>query len=277
MTPDQLELAITHYLDGTLPSEDVGALEQTLASDSQARSLLELHEKLTAVLRSQPLPDLDLPEVARDFAAVVTGTVDEQSRASDQKLNAILKMAGPVPAVRWDALAGHISSSLDEELAAADEQDMKLDALLHSDPLPALNWDRLAGEISKAVAAEMGQEVEENPAVILRIGWVQKASRWAVAACLIGAAAVGIRMYTHQSPVAPSPMGTGQAIAEVVIPTAEGSNQPAVAEVSIGPSKTYAEVEDQELYRRNVASRAPVVIAVPLGNEDDSDHAMDFE
>ena len=278
MTPEQLELAITHYLDGTLPADEVGAIEETLATDPRARGLLEEHEKLTAMLRSQPLPEMDAAELARDLSAVVTGTVAEQSRAEDQKLNAIFKAALPLPPVRWDELAKQISASLDAELATADDGDEKLDVLLRSAPMPALDWDRLARHLSKAVAAEVGasEQKDKQPAVVYRIGWARTASRWAMAACLLGATAVGIRMYQnrgHETITAP----TLQAIVEVHTPSAEQSNQPAVAEVSIGPSKAYAAVADDEFYRRGVASRSPVVIAVPVGTEDDSDHALGFE
>lgn len=278
MTPEQLELAITHYLDGTLPADEIGALEQILADDPVAAGIRDEHEKLTAILRSQPLPEMDMAELARDFSAVVTGTVDEASRVQDQKLNAILKSATPLPAIKWDQLALRISASLDAEISAADEEDARLDAVLQSAPMPALNWEKLASHLSKSVAAEVGasEHEEERPAVIGRIGWARGASRWALAACLLGAAAVGLKLYTHTSShLTPShPMA---AVIEVETPKAEKSNQPAVAEISIGPSKAYADVSDQEFYHHGVASRSPVVIAVPVGNDDDTDHVLGFD
>lgn len=286
MTPEQLELSITHYLDGTLPPEDIGALEQILAADPVAQAIFQEHEKLTAVLRSQPLPEMDMGELARDLSAVVTGTVDEESRLADQKLNAILKAVTPLPTVKWDQLAAQISSSLDAELAAGDEEDARLDLLLQSNPMPALDWDKLAGHLSKAVAAEVvganeREQEEEKPSVLFRIGFAQKATRWAVAACLLGAAAVGIRMYSGHSGntlvTQPNPVGpVGTVVAQVEIPKAEVSSQPAVAEISIGPSKAYADVSNQEFYH-GVASRAPVVIAVPVGSDDDADHILGFD
>jgi hypothetical protein len=291
MTPDQLELAITHYLDGTLPPEDIGALEQILATDPVAQAIFQEHEKLTAVLRSQPLPEMDMGELARDLSAVVTGTVDEESRLADQKLNAILKAVTPLPTVKWDELAARISASLDEELAAGDEEDARLDILLQSNPMPALDWDKLAIHLSKAVAAETGgveaqhpRQEEEKPAVLFKIGFAQKAARWAVAACLVGAAAVGIRMYsghadqTHVVSQRPTPVDpAGPVVAQVEIPKVEESNKPAVAEISIGPSKAYAEASDQGFYPSGVASRSPVVIAVPVGSDDDADHILGFD
>jgi anti-sigma factor RsiW len=95
MTLEQLEIAITEYLDGTLPPEETGALELRLASDPTALALLDEHKALTAFLRSEGLPAMDWAEVARDLSAVVTGTVSEASRVEDQKLNAVLRAATP--------------------------------------------------------------------------------------------------------------------------------------------------------------------------------------
>src|SRR5687767_5064965 len=113
MTLEQLEFSITQYLDGTLPPEELGALEQRLATDPQARALLDEHKFLTALLRSEAVPEMDWADVARDLSAVVTGTVGERSRLEDQKLNTILKAATPLPVIRWDALSRRISDAVD--------------------------------------------------------------------------------------------------------------------------------------------------------------------
>jgi hypothetical protein len=282
MTPEQLEIAITHYLDGTLPAEEVGALRETLANDPAARALLAEHERLTALLRSVAGPEVEWGELARDFCAVVTGSVDEASRASDQKLNAVLKGAAPLPAIRWEALSRRIYAAVDAEVGASDAQDERLDAMLRSAPVPAVNWDRLAGHLSRVVAAEAG--VEERPAVIGRIGWARTASRWAVAACLLVAAGLGIRAYVHRGATG----GTGPGHDQIAVnptkgtllvetPTVEVASRPAVAEVSIGPSAQYAVDSDEGLYRRGVAARSPVVIATPVSSNEDAERGLMFE
>ena len=130
MTSEQLEFSITQYLDGTLPPEDVGALEARLASEPQARAMLDEHRALTDLLRDQPGPDLDWADVAADLSAVVTGTVGEQSRAADQKLNATLKAATPLPAIRWEALSQRISDAVDAAVADTDAGDERFDEVL---------------------------------------------------------------------------------------------------------------------------------------------------
>src|SRR4051794_22527330 len=164
MTLEQLEFAITQYLDGTLPAEELGALERRLAEDAAARGLLEEHRALTAFLRSEPGPDMDWAEVACDLSAVVTGTVSEASRALDQKLNVVLKAAAPLPEIRWEALTKHISAAVDAEVATTDADDDQFDEMLRSaSPMPAVNWDQLASQISGAGAAGGGPEGGEAP------------------------------------------------------------------------------------------------------------------
>jgi negative regulator of sigma E activity len=294
MTLEQLEFAITQYLDGTLPAEDVGALELRLAEDAQARGLLEEHRKLTAMLRSEPLPALVWNELAKDLSAVVTGTVDQEAKAQEQKLNGLLKSALPrVPEVRWDALAAHISAAIDREAAARDESDETLDAALRSLPVPAINWDRLASHISDSVAAQeaapsqqqvphmrIAGERERGRERVLSLKWVRTVSQLAVAACVMIAAAIGIRSYLHHAaPVGPNGGGTGGqtsvAVADVKIggPEKAPGAATAVAAIDFGPSASYASRrEEEERFGGGIASsRAPIVIAFPAPTAEDTD------
>jgi hypothetical protein len=272
MSPEQLEFILTQYLDGTLPVEEAGALERTLESDRRAQALRDEHERLTALLRSQALPEMDWDEVARDLSAVVTGSVDEQARAEDQRLNVILKGATPLPELRWDELSRRISAAVDGEMAGANAEDQAFDAMLRSTPKPAVRWDRLADHLSKTIAAEAGAQADERPAVIGRIGWVQTASRLAMAACLVLAAGLGIRFYMKARPGVDKPSNTAVVIVDT--PKVETSNGPAVAEISIGPSKQYVASSDSEMYRVGVASRSPVVIAAPVASDEEGDRSL---
>jgi anti-sigma factor RsiW len=273
MTQEQLEFAITQYLDGTLPAEDVGALERRLGEDAGARALLEEHRKLTEMLRAEPGPALAWDEVASDLRAVVTGTVDHEARAADQKLNGLLKSAvGPVPAVRWDALAVQISGSIDREVAFRDEHDDALDEALRALPTPDLNWERLAAHLSGAVAKEAQKVVE--PSVrerVYSLKWVRRASQMALAACLVIGAAVGIRAYLR--PTATTVQPTGPVVAKIEIGGPERATATAVAQVKIGPSEEYVKLaEERELYGQGVASgRGPIVIALPVSVSEDLD------
>jgi negative regulator of sigma E activity len=276
MSPEQLEFILTQYLDGTLPAEEAGALERALESDPRAQALRDEHERLTALLRSQALPEMDWDEVARDLSAVVTGNVDEQTRAEDQRLNAILKAATPLPELQWDELSRRISAAVDDEMAGASAEDQAFDAMLRSTPKPAVKWDRLADHLSNVIAAEAeagAQQADERPAVIGRIGWVRTASRLAMAACVVLAVGLGIRFYM-KAPSAVVPDTRGQVVVFVDTPAVEKSNGTAVAEISIGPSKQYVASSDSDMYRVGVASRSPVVIAAPVAPEDEGDRSV---
>jgi hypothetical protein len=282
MSPEQLEFILTQYLDGTLAADQVNALERALESDPRAMELRDEHERLTALLRSQGLPEMDWDELARDLSAVVTGTVDEESKAEDRRLNAMFKAVPPLPEVRWDALSARISSAIDSELERGDAEDQTLDTLLRSTPMPAVNWDRLAGQISQAIAVEQGEveqrQREERPAVAGRIGFVRTASRLALAACVLLAAGVGLRIYMHGNPggvvipVGPAPAPV--TVVAVDTPHEELSTKPAVTEISIGPSKEYVATSEQLMYQSGVASRSAVVIASPVASDDDGDRSI---
>ena len=76
MTRDQLEFAISQYLDGTLMPLEKAALEERLARDAEARALLEEDRELDAVMKAP-----------------------------------VAELAG----VKWDALAQHISATVAKE------------------------------------------------------------------------------------------------------------------------------------------------------------------
>ena len=78
MNRDELEFAISQYLDGTLPEAQRPALEARLADDATAQAIL----------------------------------------AEDRALTDLLRASGPAPEVRWDRLAESISSAIDEALDA---------------------------------------------------------------------------------------------------------------------------------------------------------------
>lgn len=74
MTHDELEYAISQYLDGVLPPLERAALEERLAGDAQARAMLEEYRKLDGVLQSSlPVPQVDWAT----FSAQTSKALDE--------------------------------------------------------------------------------------------------------------------------------------------------------------------------------------------------------
>ena len=83
--PDQLEYAISQYIDGTLPPLESAALEERFAVDAEARAVLEEYRALDRALKTS------LPE----------------------------------PTVAWDRLAAHLSDAVGREAAPVRHYSMR--------------------------------------------------------------------------------------------------------------------------------------------------------
>ncbi|HVT90520.1 MAG TPA: hypothetical protein VHD56_16820 [Tepidisphaeraceae bacterium] len=77
MNREELEYAISQYIDGILPPLERSALEERLATDAEARAILGEY----------------------------------------QQLNSAIKQSMPMPSIQWDRLAEQIGRALDEEEA----------------------------------------------------------------------------------------------------------------------------------------------------------------
>jgi anti-sigma factor RsiW len=72
MTRDELEYEISQYLDGTLPALQRNALDERLATDAQARAVLEEYRRLDAILKtSQPAPEIAWDRLAAQIGQAV--------------------------------------------------------------------------------------------------------------------------------------------------------------------------------------------------------------
>jgi negative regulator of sigma E activity len=73
MTDEQLQFAISQYADGSLPADEVAALEEQLAADGGARHLLEEYRRLNSLLREAlPAPEMNWDQFARQISAAVS-------------------------------------------------------------------------------------------------------------------------------------------------------------------------------------------------------------
>lgn len=76
MTRDELEYAISQYLDGVLPELERAALEERLAGDSKARAILAEYQKLDGMIKSS----MPVPEIAWDqFATQVRQALADEA------------------------------------------------------------------------------------------------------------------------------------------------------------------------------------------------------
>ena len=112
MTPtrDQLEYAVSQYIDGTLPPLESAALEERFAVDAEARAVLEEYRALDRALKTS------LPEPAVAWDRLAAHLSDAVSRAEapvrHYSLRTITRVAGEVSASVTDRrTAAGITSS----------------------------------------------------------------------------------------------------------------------------------------------------------------------
>src|SRR5437016_5017100 len=71
-SPDELEFAISQYIDGTLGPLEQAALEEVLAKDESARAMLAEYARLHEALRTKlSQPQVDFEQLSRDIAATL--------------------------------------------------------------------------------------------------------------------------------------------------------------------------------------------------------------
>jgi anti-sigma factor RsiW len=68
---DELEFAVSQYVDGTLPAGEVPAIEARLADDATAQGLVDEHRKVLGALKSAPLPAVRWDRLAKHLSTTV--------------------------------------------------------------------------------------------------------------------------------------------------------------------------------------------------------------
>jgi negative regulator of sigma E activity len=91
MTRDELEFAISQYLDGNLAAAEESALEARLASDADARALLAQYRGLDRALRGAPLPNIDWDQLA---GRIATAVAKQDEPAQSYRLHWVRTAAG---------------------------------------------------------------------------------------------------------------------------------------------------------------------------------------
>jgi hypothetical protein len=87
MISEQLEFQISQYAGGTLPADEVAALEVVLASDPAARAMLDEYRKLDVMLkREMPLPEVRWDRLAEHLSAAVA---EEDRSTTTYKIGAV--------------------------------------------------------------------------------------------------------------------------------------------------------------------------------------------
>lgn len=85
MDREQLEFRICQYLDGTVPAEEIDALQQILDRDADARAMLAEHRRLKGHFAAA-LPSLDWDRLAGHLSAAVADS-ERQAEADRRRLH----------------------------------------------------------------------------------------------------------------------------------------------------------------------------------------------
>jgi anti-sigma factor RsiW len=80
MTRDELEFRISQYLDGTLAAGERAALEDRLATDADARAVLDEYRRLETVLKAAPAPAIHWDRFAEQVCAAVADAEEEPAQ-----------------------------------------------------------------------------------------------------------------------------------------------------------------------------------------------------
>jgi anti-sigma factor RsiW len=226
MIPDQLEFAISQYLDGTLPPEERSALERLLESDADARHILEEYRSLDVLAKnSLPLPSVNWTRlsatisdaVANDAASASQPLTDEEEYAITQYVD------GDLADDEVASVEARVASDPAARQAAREHRSLN-GLLKRAMPVPVVDYDRLAHDISDAI---------DNEAIRSRysLTWLRAAPRLAMAACLLLVLGLAFWFYLNNDGNT-GPTGNQQ-IAEVIGPAPEQPTGTPVAQIVI--------------------------------------------
>jgi anti-sigma factor RsiW len=174
MNRDQLEFAITQYLDGTLPPQQVSALEQLLQTDELARELLAEHQRLDAIFeiarQATAPPALDWDRIAttisdalpvNDTAALAAASLPLPESTSEQDLDSVLGHAWSMPEINWAKVARQLSAAV---TAGADAAATPVDESFEQQLVRYAD-----GELSADEAAVVEARLTSDPAARLTL------------------------------------------------------------------------------------------------------------
>lgn len=223
MRPDDLEFLIAQYADGSLDAKRSAELEAILRRDADARAVYDSYRAVDGALADvvvrQPVPEVQWDRLQTVISRRVTAVAAAGPIAEEKELAMSRLSSGDLS----DAERQQINTSLTAEptarlvLAEYAALDRLFDAV-RSEKTPAVQWERFASHLSAeidrsdessaeslrigpATAADRGSD-ESTPGVWGRIGnCLAQPRRLAVAACVILAASIGLRLANQSDPV----------------------------------------------------------------------------
>ena len=260
MTQEELEFAISQYLDGSLSADETAALEARLKDDAAARQLLEEYRKLDAMVKSPVgLPEIAWDKLGNHFCEAVAKEAEQFEFAVSQYADGTLAAEEVAP----------LETRLNEDARARQllDQHRGVSILLKAPAaLPEIQWDRLAGHLSGVIA----DAAEPRTIKLFARPWVRGFAGLAMAACLLVASAIWVRTYRarHRNDGGalvkvgpknemPSPdKARLPIVVRITGPELEKPQGSAVAEINIGAGSDAPGGESQAL-AEGIVARSP--------------------
>lgn len=77
MVDEKLQFAISQYIDGTLPTDQLAQLEERLKVDAEARKLFEEFRRLNDLMNvAMPVPEMDWEQLTHKISAAVDRSIE---------------------------------------------------------------------------------------------------------------------------------------------------------------------------------------------------------
>ncbi len=254
---EDLEFTICEYLDGSLSAQDRAAVDAILASDSDARELLESHRKLSGAFKLLP----PIPAVRWDAqsAQIIAAIADAEKLefAISQYVDGTLENADR------QAVEAHLAED-DQARTLHSHLDQLTSAMKSLQSDSAVHWDALTARISASIDRQ-----QTRTAQTFKISRWRSAVPLAMAASVLIAAGISISIYLKSPGGNTVPNAQPVVVAEVTGPAAEIAANP-VADVQIGPAPTMSADAMASHYDDDVVSRpARVIIASSARTDSD--------
>jgi anti-sigma factor RsiW len=269
MRPDDLEFLIAQYADGTLAPERIAEVESALQRSGEARRALDHYRSLDQALTSQQSPNVrwDRLEdrISRQVAALAAGSTTAIPEEVEEQIARLAD--GSLSAAETRLIEARISADPQARLLLSEYASLeRIFEAARATPLPAVRWDALADHLARTLGIPQPKPQREEVVRTLpirrqttraqetgvwgRVGTFFAAPRrLAIAACLLIAGTVGIRLIsmgggpgqTTTPAVAPMPTPGGSEIA--VAPTPAPLPAPGITIIEVkGPGTGLAEV-----------------------------------
>jgi len=279
MRSDELEFLIAQYADGTLDSEQTPEVEAILRRNELARQMLESYRSLDRVLSSTASPEIRWDRLEDRISRQVAGASianDPAASVSEEVEEQISRLAeGNSSPAESRLIEARLSADPQARLLLSEYASLeRLFEAVRARPLPAVRWHKLNDHIAQALGIRSAEAerparaavnrrttAAEETGVLARIGnWLRTPQRMAIAACLLVAGAVGIRLISNgnnpaqnggpgivATPANPGPVATANpapGVIDVKGPTIGGPANPAINQdttanrIQVGPPRS---------------------------------------